>query len=68
MINDCLINKTIPTETQATRLMMLNKKPNEIPRPNNVRFIAIASILMKTIESVVLKRIKEKITKQLSKS
>ena len=43
--------------------MMLNKKPSEIPKPNNVRFIAIASILMKTIESVVLKRIKEKITK-----
>ena len=48
--------------------MMLNKKPNEIPKPNNVRFIAIASILMKTIESVVLMRIKEKITKNLSKS
>ena len=42
--------------------MMLNKKPNEIPKPGNVRFIAIASILMKTIESIVLNRIKKKIS------
>ena len=68
IINDCFQHKEIPSEAQATRLMMLNKKPNEIPKPKNVRFIAIASILMKVIESIVLNRIKDKIKKRLSKS
>ena len=47
---------------------MLNKKPKEIPKSKNVRYIAIASILMKIIEAIILKRIKPIINPKLSKS
>ena len=48
--------------------MMLNKKPNEIPTPSTVRFIAIASILIKTIEAVILNRIKKPLNDIICKS
>ena len=34
IVNDCFINRSVPEEAQITRLMMLNKKPKEIPKPS----------------------------------
>ena len=48
--------------------MMLNKKPDEVPKPNAVRFIAIASILIKSIEAIILNRIKHPLNAIISNS
>ena len=53
---------------QCTRLMMLNKKPDDTPKPSQVRFIAIASILMKCIEAIILLRIKKPLNDIIVKS
>ena len=68
LVNDCFMNREIPKEAQFSRIMVFNKKPLELPRIKNTRFIAINSILQKIIEAITLNRIKPVIEKQLAKS
>ena len=51
----------IPEEITTFRLFCLNKKANEPGDINNIRPIAISSIILKLMEKIILKRLLDEI-------
>ena len=45
------------------RLILIQKKPNQIPNENNLRPIVVGSVMIKTLENIMLKSAKEKFLK-----
>jgi hypothetical protein len=51
-----LRRQSFPLEIFVNRLMLLNKSPKEIPSIDNIRPIAINSVIQKIIEHIIYKR------------
>jgi len=58
IVNEIFIRKNIPDEISTGRLMLLNKKPSELPNIDNIRPINIGGPLIKVIEAITLKELK----------